>query len=678
MNNDLDLEKVKQSISIVDLASQYGANPFGNGNTVHTKFNPIRSEKTSSLKLYRDTNSWADFGSSEGGSIIDFIMKAENIEFNEALTKITGNTFEPTTTIKTIVKNTENKMTPLIVEKCFNGVFHTSINLKKENHLQQLKTIGPEWVFNDSKKDDLDYFMSISKFIESRATTIHKLPNKDGISYTFKYRYYFNEEQNKMIKWCSLPNTISSYLYCRLTGKDLVLVVEGSRDYLTALLCGFDVVSLYSKNYKFTDEDYLLLKGKKVIFIDDFGENAIKNIHDKFDGDKIYFNHNLMRNISKCDSKDFSDYLYHFKSLDEFIKAFNEVTKSSGTWEDGIDYGKALSLEFLDSKPNVEPLFEKFIYKATTTVIHSDPGQGKSTLILSLIKHCIENNKIKKVIYFDADNPPSVLKDRLTNLLTKYKKEVIYFSSALMTTDQMENEMDRLTTYKNQGEDVLIVVDTLGRFVKGSIKNDNDVIPIIAKINRLVIDFGATSIIVHHSNKEKGDGGRPIFQGSQKISGDTDATFGLVRIGKKLNLFRDKARFGYIADIVKMEIDAKELMISNFNAKFIGEEEDEEIEENTNEEIDINLDDLIKFIKNGESVSLSQIKSKFNASKNRPKDKKRADIIWDLIQGNKNIIKWNGESKNKARYSIDSDKPTITEFQETIYDDEALTSIFGD
>lgn len=86
MNNDLDLEKVKQSISIVDLASQYGANPFGNGNTVHTKFNPIRSEKTSSLKLYRDTNSWADFGSSEGGSIIDFIMKAENIEFNEALT----------------------------------------------------------------------------------------------------------------------------------------------------------------------------------------------------------------------------------------------------------------------------------------------------------------------------------------------------------------------------------------------------------------------------------------------------------------------------------------------------------------------------------------------------------------------------------------------------------------
>lgn len=676
--NDLDLEKIKQSISIVDLASQYGANPYGNGNTVHTKFNPIRAEKTSSLKLYRDTNSWSDFGSSDGGSIIDFIMKADNVDFNEALKRLNVEDLKPIN-IKQPINQNESKMKPDIVEKCFNGVFHTNINLKKENHLQQLKTIAPEWVFKDSQKEDLDYFMSISKFIESRATTIHKLPNKDGISYTFKYRYYFNEEQNKMIKWYSLPNTTSSYLYCRLTDKDLVLVVEGSRDYLTALLCGFDVVSLYSKNYKFTDEDYLLLKGKKVIFIDDFGENAIKNIHDNFDGDKIYFNHNLMRNISKCESKDFSDYLYHFKSLDEFLNAFNEVTKNSGTWEDGIDYSKALTLEFLDSKPNVEPLFDKFIYKATTTVIHSDPGQGKSTLILSLIKHCIENNKIKKVIYFDADNPPSVLKDRLTNLLTKFKKEIVYYTSALMTTDQMESEMDRLSTYKNQGEDVLIVVDTLGRFVKGSVKNDNDVIPIVQKVNRLVIDFGATSIIVHHSNKEKADGGRPVFQGSQKISGDTDATFGLVRIGNKLNLFRDKARFGYIADIVKMEIDAKDLMINNFNAKFIGEDSsDEETQDNEDVDMDINLDDLIKFIKNNESVSLSQIKSKFNASKNRPKDKKRADIIWNLIQDNKHIIKWNGEHKNKARYSVDTNQPIEIEFNESIYDAEVLTSIFGD
>ena len=48
MNNDLDIEKIKMETSIVELASQYGANPYGNGNTVSTKYNPLRIEKTSS------------------------------------------------------------------------------------------------------------------------------------------------------------------------------------------------------------------------------------------------------------------------------------------------------------------------------------------------------------------------------------------------------------------------------------------------------------------------------------------------------------------------------------------------------------------------------------------------------------------------------------------------------
>ena len=677
MNNEIDIEQLKRDYSILDIASKYGASPYGRGNTVSTKFNCLRTERTSSLKLYRDTNSWADFGGGQnlGGSVIDFVMVAENVDFKTAIEKITGEKLEAKD-IK--VKNhNDDDMSPEILEKCFNGAFYTNLNFKKEHHLEQLKRIAPLWVFNESKKEDLDFFISISKFVESRSTTIHKLPDCVGDCYTMKYRYYFDEEKNETTKWRSLYNTKSSYLYTRLTNRDTILVVEGTRDYLTALLCGFDVVSLYSVNYKFTNDDYLLLKGKKVIFIDDFGANVIKNIHDNFEGEKIYFNHNLMRKISKCESKDFSDYLYHFKSLDDFLKAFNEVTKTSGTWEDGLDFGKTITLEFLDSKPEVEPLFDKFIYKATTTVIHSAPGQGKSTLILSIIKHCIDNKKIKKVIYFDADNPPSVLKDRLTGLLEQYQKEIIYFSSALMTTDQMEMEMDRLCTYKNQGEDILVVVDVLGRFVKGSIKNDSDVVPIIAKINRLVIDFGATSIIVHHSNKEKGDEGRPIFQGTQQISGSTDATYGLVRDINKISLFKDKARFGYVADNVKFEIDARELKINSFEAKYIGEDDNEDIELDESEDIEITLEDLIQYIKENNSVSLSKIKARFNASKNRPKDKKRANEIWSLIQDNKDIIEWNGEYKNKARYSIVNKQPTITEFETTLSDTEIM-DIFGD
>ena len=666
MNNDLDLEKVKQSISIVDLASQYGANPFGNGNTVHTKFNPIRSEKTSSLKLYRDTNSWNDFGG-EGGSIIDFVMKAENIDFKEAVVKITGHNFE-SKEIK--VKNTnydEDKMKPEIVEKCFNGVFHSNIDLKKENHIEQLKRIAPLWVFNESKKEDLNFFMSISKFVESRSTTIHKLPNKDGISYTFKYRYYFKEEDNKDIKWYSLPNTISKYLFCRLTGKDLVLVVEGSRDYLTALLCGFDVVSLYNVSYQFTDEDYDLLKGKKVIFIDDFGTNAIKNIHDKFVGDKIYFNHNLMRKISKCESKDFSDYLYHFKSLDEFIKAFNEVTKSSGTWEDGLISCKSLlTKELLENTPDVEAIVDKFIFKGTLSVIHSKAGQGKSSLILSLLKKAITENKIKKFIYFDADNPLSVLKNRISKLTETFNNQMIYHTHTMSSVDSLKIEMERLCTFKGQGSDVLIVVDTMGRFI--DVMKDDQVKPFMDLGIRLRDNFGATVIFIHHSNKQEDSNENVIFRGSTVIHGDCDFMWGLKRTKNKILLRNDKGRFDYFEKIEAI-VD-----LANYDVSITGKYELEEIQEDNNEDIEtVSIDEIIDYSKDKGKIAISDIQKRFMHHKT--KDKR--DIIWNLICDNKNIFAIEKIGKGWFCEYLNT-QPTITEFDNTVYDDEALTSIFGD
>ena len=92
MNNEIDIEQIKRDYSILDIASKYGANPYGRGNTVSTKFNPLRTERTSSLKLYRDTNSWADFGGGQnlGGSVIDFVMVVENVDFKTAIEKITG------------------------------------------------------------------------------------------------------------------------------------------------------------------------------------------------------------------------------------------------------------------------------------------------------------------------------------------------------------------------------------------------------------------------------------------------------------------------------------------------------------------------------------------------------------------------------------------------------------
>ena len=50
---------------------------------------PIHQEKTASLKVYPNTNSWYCFGCHKGGSTIDFVMYINNLEFNDAVKLLT-------------------------------------------------------------------------------------------------------------------------------------------------------------------------------------------------------------------------------------------------------------------------------------------------------------------------------------------------------------------------------------------------------------------------------------------------------------------------------------------------------------------------------------------------------------------------------------------------------------
>lgn len=644
------IEKIKNEVSIIEIAERYNANPYGGGNLVNTKYNPLRTEKTSSLKLYRDTNSWTDFGDGSGGSCIDFVMKADGIDFQEALNKLSSPFENIDYKPKKVITTNKEYMKPEIVEKCFLSPFHLDIDLKKDNHIEHLKTIAPKWLFDESNNEDIEYFKSISKFIESRGTTVHKLPNKDGDFFTMKYRYYFDEEQNKMIKWRTLPSTKSSYLYCRLTNKKTVLVVEGARDFLTALLCGFDVIALYSVNYKFTDDDYLLLKDKKVIFIDDFGANAIKLIHDNFEGEKIYFNHNLMRNLSKCESKDFSDYLYHFKSLNDFKISFDEVTKTSGTWEDGLIGCKSLlTKEILDSTPEAEEIIERFLFKDTFTIFHSKAGQGKSSLILSLLKKAIKENKIKKFIYFDADNPLSVLKNRLGKLTETFGDKMIYHSHTMSSVDMLKNEMERLCTFKGQGRDIIIVVDTLGRFI--DVMKDDQVKPFMDLGMRLRDNFGSTVIFVHHSNKTEDSSENVIFRGSTVIQGDCDFMWGLKRTKNKIMLRNDKGRFDFYEKIDAM-VD-----LQNYDVSLSGKYEIEEIQEIEENDLDsiIELEDIILYTKDKGKISISEIQKHFLYHKS----KEKRDIIWNLISNNKSIFEIEKIGKGWFCVLIQKEQPEV-------------------
>jgi len=74
----VDLEELKK-IPIKQILDNYGIKVSSAG------FFKLRNEKTASVKLFEDTNSYCDFGSMQGGSVIDLIMNLEKTTVTESI-----------------------------------------------------------------------------------------------------------------------------------------------------------------------------------------------------------------------------------------------------------------------------------------------------------------------------------------------------------------------------------------------------------------------------------------------------------------------------------------------------------------------------------------------------------------------------------------------------------------
>jgi len=81
----IDLAQIiKERITITEMAERCGCTVQRNGFVL----SPYHEERTASCKLYTDNNSFFDFSSNQGGSVIDFWMALYNVEFKQAVKKI--------------------------------------------------------------------------------------------------------------------------------------------------------------------------------------------------------------------------------------------------------------------------------------------------------------------------------------------------------------------------------------------------------------------------------------------------------------------------------------------------------------------------------------------------------------------------------------------------------------
>lgn len=86
----LDCEKAR-NIDIVSTLANLGHFPVRKTEKEAWFLSPLRTETQASFKVSLKENYWIDFGTFEGGSTIDLVMKMENCSVKEALERLSGN-----------------------------------------------------------------------------------------------------------------------------------------------------------------------------------------------------------------------------------------------------------------------------------------------------------------------------------------------------------------------------------------------------------------------------------------------------------------------------------------------------------------------------------------------------------------------------------------------------------
>lgn len=654
------IDQIKQTVKIRDLASKFGANP---NNAGKCKFNPLRQEKTCSLQIYDDTNSYKDFGGN-GGSVIDFMMELKSCDVVTAINELcslyninTDNNDIQTIEYKANVPSKEY-MTPTAVLKAFS---HYKQELKISKHKEIITSIVPEYVLNQSNENDKIEFFNIVKVArpDEKETAVVLLPDYKGVSHTFRYRY--KEVAEKMEKWIPLYGTTSNYAYCRFNENPITLIVEGTRDFLSALLCGYSVVAIPSAGFKNVSNEWL--QNRTCIFIDDDdGKNSMIELYENTICEKIFFNHKKFKEITKCNSKDLSDYLYQFDNLETFKTTFENFIKESKPmsidWENSIDkIAKSVTKTVIEDAENTEWLIDDALIKGNITTIVGAPNVGKSAFSFACTNRLFKYEKINKLLYFDADNPISYVKDRILKLINDYGEDKIKYYNGLNSSPKEMNEiLSMLSTVKGGGEKVLIVIDSLKFFLNGSMNEDKIVSPFYDTLKTVRDRFKATIIVLHHTRKSKDDEGKLTYNGSQSVESSTDNMIMLTKdkiYHKKSR--SDKSGIGFAFSLNFSSMD------------FTITETDDEIENEDNDKNDV-CEEIKKFLlSNGESNTTQIINGLkgicgTNKVQNTLRNKSHNKIHWYCYK--------NQESKNEWLFKAIEPKinydepPQIIEFNE--------------
>ena len=319
--NQLAISDIKQKLDILQIATHYGIDIEKSGSIYRAKHNPLRNEKTSSLYLYPDTNTFCDFGTNTGGDCINFISELKNCGTKEALQiaqKIVGITNMPT--LPRVPANPAEDNENLLICKQELNRFE-QVTFANKNHKNELLEIAPIWLFKEAVEADINLFKSLVSYDYINKTLVCKcMDNMNGLDINFcgyKRRRYNGG------KWVNAKGSkVNNIAFIRIfTDNGCIYVVEGYHDLLTAILLGLDFIALPCAKFKnLSYFDAHNLQSRHIIFIceDKTGYDGMLPIANYL---TLTASHIELISLSTNHEKmDLSDYVSNFSNKEEVLK----------------------------------------------------------------------------------------------------------------------------------------------------------------------------------------------------------------------------------------------------------------------------------------------------------------------------------------------------------------------
>jgi len=202
-----------KNISIKRFLAERGIAPKQERGGYGMYLSPLREDHNASFKVDYRKNLWHDFGTGEGGTIIDLVMKMENCTFQEAASRL------------------ERKYADVQISKYadnFSSFHGNKFSNKHENNIENIFPIShpklTEWV--QERKIDLSLSNLYCREIHYR--------NQSGQFFSIGFRndkggYELSSPPN--FKDCFPPKEITTIR----NGKESCLVFEGFWDFLSYL-----------------------------------------------------------------------------------------------------------------------------------------------------------------------------------------------------------------------------------------------------------------------------------------------------------------------------------------------------------------------------------------------------------------------------------------------------------